>query len=126
MNNPDIRLDETDLTLIVEVARMGVASLSQMAFATGDFSGKLPARVWALTQAKVLAQFGTEASLGEDSYCATAEGLVSAYMHGAYLRCRQSIAKDRPLKMRRMKLRQRHVLRGAAPELGIAVSEDEG
>ncbi len=103
--NPDIRLDEDDLTLIIEVSRLGVADLTQMAFATGEFGGVLSRRVEVLLRVKALSPFE------EDKFCATAEGLVSAYMHDAYLRCKRTVREKLRLKMRGLRLTQRHVAR---------------
>lgn len=109
MSHSDIQLTEEDLHLIVEVSRLGVASMRQIAFATGNFDGDLHSRVKALMDAKAISQFGTKAALGEDSYCATAEGLVSAYLHEVFLKSKRAVEGKHPIKMRGMRLRQRNV-----------------
>lgn len=101
----DIRLEREDYRVIIEVSRLGTGTLTQLMFATGDFSGSLPIRLCRLMDMKAVDTLGRE---GDNTrYVVTGEGLVSVYLEDAFVRSIREVYGKQMCRFKRLKLRQR-------------------
>ncbi len=90
------------LLLMLEMNRMGVGTVEELAFATGDFTANIRGQLYAMMDAKAVVSVGGP----ENNYSVTAEGLIALYSHILYLKSRENIYRHGRCELR-IKLKQR-------------------
>ena len=110
--NLELALESRDIDLLVEMNRNGIATVAELAFATGNFSGDIPSRLHQLSKRQAIASV---MSGNEINYCVTGTGLEAVYMADAFWKAAHVVTKFRLVDFRPFILEQKMVVKNGGP-----------